>query len=267
MAVEKALRALGGDLEEGVPWPRPKCPACDTGHIRFAEPDAVPDPGVDISHWAFEPEWVRGTFSVRGTCENPACEQAVHGVGDYYVAYAKQSRSDDPDAERTPSWAEFYRVAHLHPPILLMPIPESAPDTVRDGILRSSRVFLVNPSLAATALRATVESFLSSEGISANTPSGGFRTLDDRIKEWGGVDPSRSAVEDLFLAVKWIGNAGTHETPVLSTDEVLDGAGLLDEAFHRLFTGPDLDAKARSVNDAHRKPTTASTAEGSQPAK
>ena len=70
------------------------------------------------------------------------------------------------------------------------------------------------------------------------------------IQEWKSGDPSRPNVADLFFAVKWLGNAGTHEDSDLTTFEVLEGARVLDEAFHRLFTGPDIDAHARIINEA-----------------
>ena len=50
--------------------------------------------------------------------------------------------------------------------------------------------------------------------------------------------------------MKWLGNVGTHEDSDLTTAEVLDGAILLDEAFHRLYTGPDIDARAQTINTA-----------------
>ena len=134
--------------------------------------------------------------------------------------------------------------------MLMMSIPKSAPDEVREGVLRASRVLFADPGLAATALRATVERFLTSEGISATRPTGQFRNAHERIKEWRDADPDRPAVADLFFAVKWLGNVGTHEDSDLTAMEVLDGARVLDEAFHRLFTGPDIDAQARTINAA-----------------
>lgn len=249
--MDPALFDLARPIEEGQPWPRPACPKCQTGYIGFSAP--TEDEGYDSAsvrdHPAFEPEWISGTFVVRGQCENPECRQAVHGMGDYRVAYSQRSNGDDFEYEGV-TYSSYYTVTHLHPPMLIMPIPKSAPDEVREGVLRASRVLFADPGLAATALRATVELFLTSEGISATRPTGQFRNAHERIKEWRDVDPDRPSVADLFFAVKWLGNAGTHEDSDLTTMEVLDGARVLDEAFHRLFTGPDIDAQARTINAA-----------------
>lgn len=251
MSVDPALRALATTIESGLAWPRPRCPDCESGYIRFEKPVEVEGyaSASERDHPAFEPEWVRGTFGVRGECDNPECRQAIHGAGDYGVTYARKSRSDGPDY-RGEQWASYYQVAQVHPPLLLMPIPAAAPDEVREGVLRASRVLFADPGLAATALRATVERFLTLEAVAGAEPSGRFRNAHARIEEWRDADTSRVPVANLFFAVKWLGNAGTHEDSDLTTVEVLDGAKLLDEAFHRLYLGPDLDAQAQTINSA-----------------
>lgn len=250
MPVDPALSELAKPVEEGLPWPRPACPSCRTGYVGFAKPteDESHSSASARTHWAWDPEWINGTFVVRGQCENPDCQQVVHGTGDYRVDYA-QKRDFDEDVGGPP-YSTYYNVTHLHPPMLLMPIPKSAPDEVREGVLRASRVLFADPGLAATALRATMERFLTSEGISGTRTNGSFRSAHDRIGEWRDADPSRPSVADLFFAVKWLGNVGTHEDSDLTSIEVLDGARVLDEAFHRLFTGPDIEKHAKSINDA-----------------
>lgn len=252
MPVDPALSELARTIESGQPWPRPECPTCQTGYIRFSTPTEFEGHASASArnHPAFEPEWISGTYVVQGQCENPDCEQAVHVTGNYIVDFSEKSKPDYPG----PPYSSYYTITHLHPPLLIMPIPKSAPDEVREGVQRASRVLFADPGLAATALRATVERFLTHEGISATTPTGQFRNAHQRIQEWRDADPNRPPVADLFFAVKWLGNAGTHEDSDLTTIEVLDGARVLDEAFHRLFTGPDIDAHAQAINAA-RGPT------------
>jgi hypothetical protein len=202
------------------------------------------------NHSAFEPEWVAGTFSVLGECENPECGQKMHGTGDYTVAYAKKSVSDEPWQDPQPEYSEYYQLSHLYPAPRLIQPPKSAPGEVQEGLLRAARVLLADAGLAGTALRASVERFLTSEGISAVDSSGRFRNAHVRIQEWGATDVGRKSVANLFLAIKWLGNAGTHEDSDLTILEVLEGADVLDEAFHRVYTGPDIDARAQSINSA-----------------
>lgn len=250
MSVDPALSGFAKAIESGQGWPRPACPSCQSGYIGFSSPteEESHESASARNHPGFEPEWISGTFAIRGQCENPECQQVVHGTGDYRVGYAQKSNLDE--MEYSSLYSTYFTVAHLHPPLLLMPIPKSAPGEVREGVLRASRVLFADPGLAATALRATVERFLTSQGVSATRSTGQFRNVHERINEWRDADSDRPPVADLFFAVKWLGNAGTHEDSDLTTIEVLDGARVLDEAFHRIFTGPDIDAHAQIINAA-----------------
>ena len=111
-------------------------------------------------------------------------------------------------------------------------------------------MLFADPGLAATALRATVERFLTSENISAIDEKGRFRSVHKRIEEWRDASESRIPIAELLFAVKWIGNAGTHEVSDLTIAEVLEGAEVLNEAFHKLFTAASIEEYARSVNAA-----------------
>ena len=241
------LLALAKPIVSVQPWPRPSCTSCGKGHIEFSSPteDESHESALahEDPHW--DPEWTNGTFVVRGQCNNPGCQQAVHGTGHYWVG---SSETLEDEESGIPYSCMLYAIANLYPPLLIMPIPKTAPDEVREAVLRASRVLFTDPGLAATALRATVERFLTSQGISPTNPSGKFRNAHERIDEWKGKDPTHPAVANLFYAVKWLGNAGTHEDSDLTTAEVLEGADMLNEAFHRLFTGPDIDARAQIIN-------------------
>lgn len=251
MPVDRALLALSEAIEADTSWPRPACPACETGYIHFTAPSEYEsyESASSRGHHAFEPEWIHGTFVIRGKCENVACQQLILGTGNYKVDFSRAPESD-PFESNGPDYVSFYTLTHLHPPMSLMPVPESAPVDVREGVFRASRVLLADPALAATAMRATVERLLTSEGISAKDANGNFRTAHVRIDEWQTANPSRTSVAELLFALKWIGNAGTHEDADLTVKEVLESAEVLDEVIHRLFTGPNIDAHAQTINAA-----------------
>lgn len=204
-----------------------------------------------MSHPAFEPDWLDGNFVTRGECENPECKQVFYGVGAFTTRESKlPGLSWEEYYDQPPAYSSYYKLAQLHPPLMLMSIPKSAPEPVREGVERASRVLFTDPGLAATALRSTVERFLTASGVPQLSSEGKFRSLDRRIEEWRGAGSDRVQISKLLKAVKWLGNAGTHEDSVLTVLDVLGGAELLDEAFHRLFHGPDIDAAAHSINAA-----------------
>ncbi|WP_195760561.1 DUF4145 domain-containing protein [Agromyces kandeliae] len=243
----RALRQLGKPIEDGVAWPRPMCPFCWEGHVAFSEPSTDEDSASKRAraneYW--EPEWISGRFISAGRCDNPECEQTVKSFGVYSVGETTR--------HEIPQYSAFYRVEYLSPALKLLALPEDVPGDVDDAIERAERVLFLDPGLAATALRASVERFLTHVGIPSERDNGGFMTLDARLKEWK-RQTGHDRAAALFLAVKWIGNRGTHEVSDLSVDDVIDGAEFIGEAFHALFTSPGLDARAQSVNERKGHP-------------
>jgi hypothetical protein len=196
-------------------------------------------------HW--EPEFIFGTFRADAECENSDCRQVVIAVGTYTVGYARESI--DRDYPGIP-YSSFYAVEYLTPSLPLIQVPNGTPEEVQDGVLRASRLLFADPGLAATALRATVERYLTSEGVAGLDSNGRFLSLAARIEGWRGAGQARDKVAQLLTAVRWIGNAGTHEMSDLTVADVLDGVEFLDEAFHALFVGPDIDSRAQAINAA-----------------
>lgn len=252
MPLDRGLIELASAIENDGPFPRPLCPVCQAGHLRFAKPSDIENAESQRArnHEAWDPDWMFGTFIAIAECENNNCQQKVHALGNYRVdtARTRHSHCEDYTTSYHSQYSTYYTVTSLSPPLVLMRLPETAPEEVREGVERASAVLFLDPGLAGTALRAAVERFLTTEGIPARRSSGGFKSLDERIRDWKQENPNRSGVADLLLAVKWIGNAGSHEVSDVSVKEVLDGVEILDEAFHRLFMGPDIDARARAIN-------------------
>ncbi|WP_456695518.1 DUF4145 domain-containing protein [Aeromicrobium sp. P5_D10] len=163
------------------------------------------------------------------------------------VSYAKEGAGNEWQGS---SYASYFTFQNFSPPLALMRLPNSTPSQVQDGVDRAAAVLFVDPGLAATALRLVVEQFLTTQGIPDRRQAGGYINADERIKTWQAAASDRSRVAGLLLAVKWIGNAGTHSLSTLTITEVLDGVEFLNEAFHALFVGPDIDARARAINEA-----------------
>lgn len=251
MVLDSALSRLGGVIESGTGWPRPLCPYCLAGHVRFEKPVEVEhgESRLAHDHPAWDPEWIRGVFTASGACENPECGQPAVASGTYEVDYAKD-RPYNAYEESGPPYSSYYTVRQVFPPLVLMRLPETTPAPIQEGVERAAAVLFTDAGLAATALRLVVEQFLTSEGIPATRPTGGFISADERIKTWKKAAAGRDRVADLLLAVKWIGNAGTHSLSTLTVSEVLRGVEILDEAFHAQFVGPDIDAQAKAVNAA-----------------
>jgi hypothetical protein len=230
--------------------------------VSFAEPTEFVTAEMKKArdHDAYDPDWERGTFLAQGTCGASQCQQVVIATGTWRVGY--KTTGGDPQSY-SDQFATFYRVRQIHPPLRLMELPEDAAVNealggVAEGLLTAGAVLFAAPGLAATALRGCIERFLSNEGIARKTDKGGFRHLGLRLMEWRDQDATRGGIADLMLAVRWLGNTGTHEDSGLTVGDVLEGARLLNEAFHRLYVSPAITAAAGAINAA-KGPVNATT--------
>lgn len=183
-------------------------------------------------------------------CGGSRCQQVVIATGTWNVGYKTTGGYPTSYADQ---FAVFFRVRQVDPPLRLMELPEDsalneALGGVSDGLQTAGAVLFAAPGLAATALRGCIERFLSNEGIAKDNGVGGFRPLGRRIEEWRKQDATREGIADLVLAVKWLGNTGTHDDSALTVDDVLEGARLLNEAFHRLYVSPEITAAAAAIN-------------------
>ncbi|WP_252975324.1 DUF4145 domain-containing protein [Janibacter melonis] len=150
-------------------------------------------------------------------------------------------------------YSNYFSLQTLHPAMDLLTLPEAAPEEVRDGVRLASRVFFTDHGLAATALRGTVERFLTSAGVPSKDSKGNFQSLAHRIKEWGKADPDRRRIVPLLTAIRWLGNEGTHEDSKLEPGEVITGIQVLDGAFYQIFVSPEIDIKAQAIAAARAR--------------
>ena len=254
MAMEQSIEALTNTIEHAIldkgssPWPQPSCPTCSKGNVVFRIPYIFEEHQVINlklqKMMLFDDESTSGTFRIEGQCNNESCLQVIHGSGTYIAEPRKNDENDWGEPERVYQ----FKIGYLFPSIMIMSIPPSAPPRVREHIIKSSQALFVDPGLAATALRSAVECFLTIQGVPLDKPSGKPEDLNTRIEIWRGWDKVKNGtISDLFHAVQWIGNTGTHDGGNLTIDEFLEGAEILDEAFHRAFTGSQIHATAKSI--------------------
>ena len=253
VALDREWGRFGRRIDETEAWPEPRCPVCSAGRLSFAKPTLIEN-AASLRLRKPEPPWrwdasdhVHGVFSSTATCSSQTCGQEVVVAGRYGVDFVHE----DGDYERARR-GEVFHVEYMNPPPLLIALPETAPSTVVEMVRRATKVLFLDPGLAATALRTAVETFLTSEGVGNRDANQNFVPLNTRVKTWE-RRTNKSDIAALFAAVKWLGNDGTHEDGHLKVKDVIEGAEFIDEAFHRLYHGEDIDARAAAIIAKHQK--------------
>ncbi|MBF6427829.1 DUF4145 domain-containing protein [Nocardia cyriacigeorgica] len=221
-------------------WPVLPCPVCRKGKLTSDEKHLkhVQSPSTyGWEHDSGDPADIRGILYGVLYCNDRACGEQVAVVGDYAV----QRDIDD-------TLDNYVRVRMLHPPVPVVEVPDSVPDSIRRTLIRAAGVSWSDPSAGVALLRQSIERLMDERGIAATASNGRFRTLHQRITDFRGIE---SEVADLLEAVKWVGNEGSHPGGLAAVDFV-EAAELVELALKLLYK-PDTTAlheRARRVVEA-----------------
>ncbi|MDT3447874.1 DUF4145 domain-containing protein [Stenotrophomonas maltophilia] len=143
---------------------------------------------------------------------------------------------DDED-DWTYDIVEWLTPAFFHPPLRLIDLPEKCPDSVKEHLNESFAVVYSNPGAALNCARIAVEALLTELGVPRftvkNKKKHGIK-LHQRIER---LDPKYSDVVDMLLAVKWLGNAGSHSGDKPTTAEVMVAYEILEHVLSEIYVG------------------------------
>ena len=133
---------------------------------------------------------------------------------------------------------------YFYPNLKFFNIPNGTPEDVVDEVNKSFALFFSDPSSAVSHIRISLEYLLNNLTIKRyiNTGKGRkYLALHNRID----LLPKRyDHVKELFLAVKWIGNAGSHSNKEVGKNNVFDCYELMSELLSEVISNRSEKTKA-----------------------
>ncbi len=201
-------------------WLCPKCSAGQLNHIKGKFQSA--DDGVPVR----EIEIPALYFTAMMRCSNDECRLAtcVSGTGFSDVV---------PDESSGHRIETLFQPKHVKPSPALISIPKECPGNARAELERAFTSAWGDPGAAGQHIRIAAEFMLDALSVQKHTPSGGFLTLEARINLLTG---EHAASRESMLAVKCLGNAGSH-TSGISQADVFDALDILEEVLDDFFVG------------------------------
>lgn len=204
-----------------------------------------------VGHPDWEPCWISGYFHGTLQCARPGCREWVIASGEM----RHDIIGDELEYWDGNSWDYWLRLHYTVPALpIVSSVPDGCPSVVESRILEASRVLWADPSAAANRLRLAIEDVLTARKIKRFTinKNGKRKTLALHNRVDILRDTNRE-VGDTLEAVKWIGNQGSHEDSLTTTD-VLDGAALLEYALKLLYDkgGTGIARNVRRINQRQR---------------
>lgn len=210
----------------------------DSFHL---EDDVFTKHNRDHPNW--EPQHERYVYTCMFMCNNRFCEavftntgQAEHEFDEFYFNGEVKHTSEI-----------LCHPLFFHPPLKLMRIPSNVPDKVISKLIESFSVYFASQYAAINSARSVVELILDHLNIDRISTKNKRLNLHQRIE----LLPNEYAeIGELLLAIKWIGNAGSHPDEGLLHCDVLDGYEFLEHVLETLFEKKKetLLARAKLIN-------------------
>lgn len=190
------------------------------------------------------PDELSGSFTGLLQCDNHGCRREVVIAGDWVLSWAFD------EVQERERLVDFFALRFISPAPQLLLTPMRTPSKVVESIATASSVLWTSPDLAATQLRLAVEELLTARGVKRTNITAKRKrkrlSAHERLQIFARTQPE---VVHALEAVKWIGNAGTHESG-LTVDDVVKGAEFLELALRRLYdtNEAELLATAKDIN-------------------
>ena len=228
------------------------CPACDKGVLKLK-----PNSFVDIEGAAsrafrrtddWEPEFTDLRFSCMMICSDGNCGEGVSLSGDGCLDLIVEYDKLGFPAEH--SLVSAFRPKYFWPPLNIIEIPNKTPRTISNELTQSFELFFSNPPSSANHVRIALEHILTELKVKRFARRNGrqlFLNLHQRIKL---LPHKHSHLGDLCLAIKWLGNAGSHSESTITLDDVMDAYEIFAVLLQELYDDRKKTAKklAKSIN-------------------
>jgi hypothetical protein len=193
----------------------------------------------------FDPESSTGRFVCLLRCPRTECQEACAVSGDtvtdcdedgYYVAGRPKS---------------------VTPPLPIVQIPDECPEPVCDEIQAAFTLFWCDNAACLNRVRNALELLLDDLKIprGKNDHTAGKRRrlqLHQRIERLEAKRPKLKAICDRMMAVKHLGNAGSHAGEKVQQKDVYDGFDILERVLHDMYSDHETEL-AKMVAQINRR--------------
>ena len=226
------------------------CPTCDKGLLRVVKDSFKKEERLhsrDHSHDAWEPEWIEYVYSCLLSCNNEECREVVCSAGTGKVDYFEY---EDEHGEWAQSIEELFKPQFFEPHLKLLRIPTKCPDSIVKPLNESFRLFFAAPSAASNSVRIAIEALLTELKVKRFTVVKNQRRIISLHQRISLLPPKYAQLKDLLTAIKWLGNAGSHDAEGISNDDVMDAYDLTEHVLTEIYApkAKKLAALAKKVN-------------------
>lgn len=230
-----------------------QCPTCQKGLLRikdgtfFSEERSLSRKAHSHEDW--DPDWISSVYSCLLECSNSSCKEMVSNSG---LGFVEWDIEHDEHGYPQQVYGDFFKPLFFHPHLKLISVPESAPVDVKNKLHESFQLFFSSPSAASNHVRAAIESMLNDLNVNRCRISNGKRRLINLHQRIDLLPSKYEELKELLMAVKWLGNAGSHSGKDLTSDDVMDAYEIMEHILAEIYDSKStkIKALAKKVNKA-----------------
>ena len=230
---------------------RYQCPTCDKGLLKI-EKDTFHFKESLYSkkqhgHPEWEPEYIEFIYSGLFKCTNSTCGEFVSSTG---IGRVEEDYTFDENGEPDRDYFEYFKPLYFTPHLKIFSLPKDTPKNVINEIDKSFSLLFSDPPSSANHIRIALEHLLTHLKIKRYNRINNklqFISLHKRIQL---LPRKYDHIQDIFVAIKWLGNAGSHSNHKVSLDDVFDSYELIEELLTEIFSNKRKKAKtlAKKIN-------------------
>jgi hypothetical protein len=231
-----------------IEWP---CPNCFNSSLTLVKGKIFSEESAASAKFRqenddWEIEWIEYVFSGQISCKSFKETMFFTGIGnpEHFHNY------DNYTNEHTEEYINIFTPTYFQPFIKLFKIPLNCPKELREEIENSFKLFWCDLQSCANKIRISLEIFLNEQKVKKFEIRSGKRqpiSLHKRIEIY-----NHSEIKDLLIAIKWIGNTGSH-VGNLETIDILEAYRLLEFSLNKIYNDDSKEIKKISKEIIKRK--------------
>jgi len=172
-----------------------------------------------------DPDDIKYKFTGWLKCNNNLCNEAVSCLGDAFI----NSDIEEKNGKLQLICHRYYRPIIFSPSLKYIHLPSQCSNEVSSSLEEAFQLTLLSPNAAANKIRIAIEYLLS------NIHATEGKKLHSRIEAAYKDKKISTNLRDLLLAIKWLGNDGSHANITLSTDDILFAYSMIEKAFEEIY--------------------------------
>lgn len=180
----------------------------------------------------WDPLEIEYIYSCLLVCLNEGCKEVLVNSGEGFVDVdVEYDENGQPDQ----NYFDYYRPKYFYPHLKLFSLPKNTPKDVVEEINQSFELIFCNPPSASNHIRIALENLLTHMKVKRYENKNRKKIFLNLHKRIDLIPTKLQALKEFFLALKWLGNAGSHSNKKISFDDVMDAYEIMDEVLRELF--------------------------------